>query len=132
MSDVRSALGAKAPGSDDKGVAAVEFALVLPLLVVLLFTIVLAGSVYVDQLQLESVARNAARAAAVDPAAACSTATSELSGNDVGSVKCTLVQNCTSGTVEVRLDATQLVTIPLVGTKSVALHASSSFICEAR
>ncbi len=132
MNDVRSTLGAGAPGSDDKGVAAVEFALVLPLLVVLLFTIVLAGSVYVDQLHLESVARNAARAAAVDPTAACATATSELAGNDVGDVSCTLVQNCTTGTVEVRLDATQLVTIPLVGTKSVSLHASSSFVCEAK
>lgn len=129
MSAPRSTLGARAPRADDEGVAAVEFALVLPLLVVMLFTIVLAGSVYIDQLHLEAAARNSARAAAVDPASACKTATSELSTNNVGTVKCTLVRDCNSGVAEVRIDATQDVTIPLIGTKSVALHASSSFSC---
>lgn len=129
MTAVATGSQALAPNPDEKGVAAVEFALVLPLLIVLLFTIVLAGSVYVDQLHLEAAARNAARAGAVDPGNACATATSELSGNSVGNLTCTLVQNCSKGTAQVRLDATQTVTIPLVGDKVVSLHASSSFIC---
>lgn len=129
MNVERSTLGAGAPRVDDEGAAAVEFALVLPLLVVMLFTIVLAGSVYIDQLHLEAAARNSARAAAVDSASACTTALAELSTNNVGTVTCTVVHDCTSGVAEVRIDATQNVMIPLVGTKTVALHASSSFSC---
>lgn len=130
MNVERSALGASAPGANDQGVAAVEFALVLPLLVAMLFTIVLAGSVYIDQLHLEAAARNAARAAAVEPSSACNVATAELSSDNVGVVTCTLVHDCSGGTTEVRLDATQSVTIPVVGTKEVSLHASSSFRCD--
>lgn len=57
---------------DDRGAAAVEFALVFPILVVILFGIVEFGSVYNAQLQLTSAAREGARTMAVtgDPAAA--------------------------------------------------------------
>jgi len=66
----------------------VEFALVLPLLVVLLFVIVNGGLVYLDQLHLQSAARDAARIASVEPLQACSTALAELSANDVGTSSC--------------------------------------------
>ena len=75
---------------DDGGVVAVEFALVLPLLIMLIFTMVVGGSVYLDQLHLQSVARNAARIGAVDSSRACSVALSELASNDVGEVQCVL------------------------------------------
>ena len=114
---------------DDRGVVAVEFALVLPLLVVLLFTMVLAGSIYVDQLHLQSVARDAARAGSVDPTVACDVAHAELAGNDVGAVSCSVVSQCSSGAFKLALSSTQQVEIPLVGTRSVTLHASSSFVC---
>jgi hypothetical protein len=114
---------------DDEGVVAVEFALVLPLLVVLLFTIVLAGSVYADQLHLQSVARDAARAGSVDPDVACDLARGELSGNDVGQVDCAVVSNCSSGVFKVALSATQDLVVPLVGSRAVTLRASSSFVC---
>ena len=116
-------------GLDDGGVVAVEFALVLPILVVLLFTIVTAGSIYVDQLQLQSVARDAARAGSVDPGAACDVAHAELVGNNVGTVGCSVVSSCSSGALKVALSATQEIVIPLVGSRSVTLHASSSFVC---
>jgi Flp pilus assembly protein TadG len=125
----RLAHGALRRGSDDKGVAAVEFALVIPLLVVMLFTIVLGGSVYVDQLQLQSVARDVARTAAVDSTRACSVATQELAGNDVGAVQCTIQQNCASGVAKVKLVAVQQMSMPLVGPKTVTLTATSSFVC---
>ncbi len=116
---------------DDGGVVAVEFALVLPLLIMLIFTMVVGGSVYLDQLHLQSVARNAARIGAVDSSRACSVALSELASNDVGEVQCVVKKSCSSGvgTAEVELTAIQDISIPLVGDKVVTLHAASSFIC---
>ena len=129
MTRARSVLGRAARGPDDAGAVAVEFALVVPLLIVLLFTIVLGGSVWLDQLHLQSAVRNAARVGAVDPASACSAATADLAGNDVGTVSCSVLQNCTSGTSQVRLTAAQVVQIPILGARNVTLHASSSFVC---
>lgn len=129
----RSVSGAMARPSrrkpDDDGVVAVEFALVLPLLIVLLFTIILGGAVYLDQLQLQSAARNAARAGSVTPTGACNAATAELTGNNVGSVSCELLENCSTGVVRVRLTAQQTVSLPLVGDRNVTLRASSSYAC---
>lgn len=119
----------RALGPDDSGVAAVEFALVLPLLVVLLFTIVMAGSVYVDQLQIQSAARNSARIGSVSPSSACSQARTELSTNSVGAVECQLLENCSMGNVKVRLTARQVVSIPIVGSRNVTLQATSSYVC---
>jgi Flp pilus assembly protein TadG len=113
----------------DDGVAAVEFALVLPLLVVLLFVIVNGGMVFIDQLHLQSAARDAARIASVEPQQACSTALAELAGNDVGTTSCELVQDCTQGTAEVRLVASQVVSLPVIGDRTVNLDASSTFVC---
>lgn len=114
---------------NDRGVAAVEFALVLPLLVVLLFVIVNGGLIYLDRLHLQSAARDAARIASVEPTQACATALAELSGNEVGSTSCELVQDCSRGVAEVRLVATQNIEIPVIGRKVVTLDASSSFVC---
>jgi Flp pilus assembly protein TadG len=110
-------------------VAAVEFALVLPLLVVLLFVIVNGGLVYLDQLHLQSAARDAARIASVEPLQACSTALAELSANDVGTSSCEIVQDCSQGTVEVRLSSSQSISIPVIGNRTVNLDASSTFVC---
>lgn len=113
----------------DDGVAAVEFALVLPILVVLLFTLVFGGSVYFDQLQLQSTARDAARVGSVASSSACSTALAELSVNQMGTVGCSVVANCTSGTFKVLLTAHQKFDIPILGSKSVTLNATSSYAC---
>jgi Flp pilus assembly protein TadG len=113
----------------DDGVAAVEFALVLPLLVVLLFVIVNGGLVFLDQLHLQSAARDGARIASVDPAQACSAALAELSGNDVGTTSCELVQDCSQGTAQVRISAVQSISIPVIGDRTVSLDASSTFVC---
>lgn len=109
--------------------AAVEFALVLPLLVVLLFVIVNGGLVFLDQLHLQSAARDGARIASVDPAQACSAALAELSGNDVGTTSCELVQDCSQGTAQVRISAVQSISIPVIGDRTVSLDASSTFVC---
>jgi Flp pilus assembly protein TadG len=56
-------------GSRDEGQASVELALVLPLVVVLLLAVVQVGLVVRDQILVVHAAREAAREAAVDPAA---------------------------------------------------------------
>lgn len=116
--------------SDDRGAAAVEFALVVPLLVVLIFVAVVGGSLYVDQLHLQSAARNGARAGSVASANACSTATGELTGNSVGTVDCSVLSTCSAGSFRLRLSATQQVSVPLLGNRTVVLNATSSYACS--
>jgi Flp pilus assembly protein TadG len=130
MSQVVSVPGGAHREPNDRGAVAVEFALVVPLFIVLLFTIVLSGSVYLDQLHLQSAAREGARAGSVDSSSACSAALADLSGNDVGTVQCSVLKSCTTGAVQVQLVAHQTVTIPIVGNRSVTLRASSSFTCS--
>lgn len=116
-------------GSDERGAAAVEFALVLPLLVSLLFVVITAGSLYIDQQNLQSVARDAARTASVDSSRACSAATANLAGNDVGSLSCQILDDCADGISRVQLTARQSISVPLIGSRDVTLTASSSFSC---
>lgn len=120
------------PDPGDRGVVAVEFALVIPLLLAVLFTIVAAGSVYIDQLHLQQVARDAARAAAIDPNSACTTASGELAGNTLGTVTCELVRKCGTNptdTTQVRLKSVQELSLPVIGRRTVSLSASSTFVC---
>ena len=130
MTRVRSVPGSPSREPDDAGVVAVEFALVIPLLIVLLFTIVLGGSVWLDQMHLQSAVRNAARVGAVEPTSACAAATTDLSANDVGVVTCEVLGNCSSGTSRIRLTAMQTVDLPIVGERNVTLRATSSFVCN--
>lgn len=117
-------------GVRDRGVAAVEFALVLPVLVVLIFLIVSAGSIYLDQLNMQSAVRNAARIGSLNPPMACEVARDELSSNSVGMLGCTLLSDCSAGRIRVQLVSHQVVSIPLVGHKDVTLHATSSYSCS--
>jgi Flp pilus assembly protein TadG len=68
---------------EDRGQSTVEFALVLPLLVVCLGGLIWVGQLMTWQVRLEHAAREGARAAAVEPenaGAAASTAVSRVAG----------------------------------------------------
>jgi Flp pilus assembly protein TadG len=125
----RLAPGAPYRGSVDNGSAAAEYAIVLPVLLLLLFIMVTLSSVFFDQLHLQSAARDSARAGSVNIANACSTAQSSLSGNNVGSLTCSTVTTCSSGAVKMSLVAVKPYSIPLLGNRSVTLRATSTFVC---
>ena len=130
MTALRLVPGAQAPGPDERGVAAVEFALVVPLLVILLFVIVLGGGIYLDQLNLQAAARDAARIGSVQESQACTVAQQELAANSVGDLSCLVEQKCPTGYFRVRLTASRTVQVPLVGARQVVLNASSTYACS--
>ena len=114
MRNVRSAPGANR-GPHDSGSIAAEFALVLPVLIVLLFTIVNLASVYFDQLHLQATARDAARAGSIDISQACKVAETELAQNDVGTRLCRVLSDCQSGKVSIEISASKKYSIPILG-----------------
>lgn len=116
-------------GLRDRGVAAVEFALVLPVLLVVLFGIVAAGLVYVDHLQLQSAARDGARAGALDPGSACATALGRVADVGGGATSCEEMSTCPGIDSSVTLQLARQVSIPLLGERTVGLSASAAFSC---
>lgn len=118
-------------GQRDRGVAAVEFALVLPVLLVVLFGIVVAGLVYVDHLQLQSAARDGARAGALSPGAACSTALDRVAAVGDGATSCQETSTCPGVDSSLTLELARQVSIPLLGERTVGLSASAAFACLA-
>lgn len=101
----------------------------LPVLLVLLFSMVTLSSIYFDQLHLQAAARNAARAGSVMISEACTVAKSDLASNDIGAHTCDVVSDCSAGEVTIMLAASKTYSIPLLGDRTVNLDAKSSFVC---
>ncbi len=129
MTTSRPAPGAPRRGPDDQGSAAAEFAVVVPVLLLLLFVMVTLASVFFDQLHLQAAARDGARAGAAQITNACTVANGSLASNDVGTVTCTTPTTCSTGTVKVSLRAVKPYSVPLLGSRTVTLTATSSFVC---
>jgi Flp pilus assembly protein TadG len=113
----------------DHGVAAVEFALVLPLLVMLLFGVVVSGLVYFDHLQLQSAARDGARAGSLVASSACPTALGRLTKVQDGATTCKADLTCPGTDSSVTLQLARKVSIPLLGDRTVGLSASARYTC---
>lgn len=128
----RSSSGRPGRDGDDSGVAAVEFALVLPLIVMLVFAAITAGTIATAQLDVNSTARDAARAGALDSNAACTLAAARLAdaSSALGATSCTNLATCPGVDSVIRIDATRTVTIPFIGDRTIDLSSTASYRCE--
>jgi hypothetical protein len=119
---------------DDGGQAAVELALVLPLVVALLLAVVQVGVIVRDQVLVVHAAREAARQAAVDPdPAAPRRAAAPGTSLDAARLHVTVGERGAPGDrvrVDVRYDAPT--DVPLVGAAlgALTLHASATMRVE--
>jgi len=118
--------------TEDDGIAAVEFALVLPILVMLLFVAITAGTIAVGQLSVNSAARDGARAGAVSPNGACELALSRLDGaaDTAGTASCSALSACPGTESVIRIDAQRLVSLPFLGEHTVDLSSTARYRCE--
>ena len=132
-------------GRSERGAAAVEFAIILPILVMFVFGIVQFSIAYNHQQGLHAAAREGARIAALpqtDQATITSRVHSALQGvlssTDIQKASITVSpaanQPCDGvapGThVVVTVSAPDQIAIPLVVDKSVTLTGRGEFLCE--
>ena len=135
----------------DEGASAVEFALVLPVLILILFGIIEFGVAFAQQLSLNSGARQGARLGVVgdktcgDVAAAAIDAAQAIGLDTTKIVVTTSINNapdCASATdkpclghrgdpLKVALSYPGSISIPLYGNVSVAIKGQGEFRCEA-
>lgn len=105
----------------DRGQATVEFALILPLLVLCLVGIIWVGQLMTTQVQVEHAAREGARAAAVAPERASSVALAAVQTSMPEAQAVTRIGSVYV-TVEVRVEAPG---VPLLGIGSRVLVADA-------
>jgi Flp pilus assembly protein TadG len=121
-------------GREDGGQAAVELALVLPLVALLLLVLVQVGLVVRDQVLVVHAAREGARQAAVDPdPAALRRAAVDASGLDSGRVRVEMTGRGAAGSrvrVEVRYRASTDVPLAGVLLGDVSLEADATMRVE--
>ncbi len=117
---------------DERGTAAVEFALVLPLLLVLTLALVQVGLLARDRLLVEAAARAGARSAAVDPSpdAARAAALAAGPGLDPGATSVQVTRAGGRGSpVTVTVDVEDAIRVPFIGWllgSSVHFHAEAT------
>ncbi len=109
---------------DERGQATVEFALVIPLIAIMLLLIVQAGLVVREQVMLINGVREGARAAAIDPSTDAAFVTRSSSG--IGNA----VVNTSNDGTDVTVRATANVPIVVPGLSawhdSIAIEASAT------
>ena len=103
--------------SRERGAAAVEFALVVPLLVVFLFGIVEGGTRYAQQSQVNHWAFIAARDLAIDPGTSATSVVNGLKGDDTTSFVISTPNTCVDS-------ATSTVTVRATKTSPTGLFGS--------
>jgi Flp pilus assembly protein TadG len=127
----RRIVGARPPaGRRDRGAVIVEFALVLPLLLILLIGIVEFGRAYNTQIALQGAAREGARALALGESA--STAVANASGGISMTVSATTpcpAGNPASSYASVTTSTPFTFGIPFVNLGTRTLNATASMRC---
>lgn len=125
--------------NDERGAAAVEFALVLPIVLLLLFGIVEFGRGYNAKITLTHAAREGARAAAIgddDVLATVQNAAEPLlsiSGDEVTVTDAdgNTISTCTSGPVTVTVSETYDIILPIPGLgSSITLSSKGTMRCN--
>jgi Flp pilus assembly protein TadG len=117
---------------DQRGAAAVEFALVLPLLLVVTLALVQVGLLVRDRLLVEAAARAGARTAAVDsdPAAIEAAVARSAPDLDAGALTVSVARAGTQGDpVAVTVGYTSAIQVPFVGwliTHGVAMTSTAT------
>lgn len=126
----RRSRAASAGRHDDEGLAAVEFALLLPVLVVLLFGIVVTGLVFIGRLQVQAAAREGARAGALLSGQGCSSAREQLTEFAPSEISCSETRDCPTVGSRVEIRVVETVSIPLLGDRQVTLDSTSVYACQ--
>jgi Flp pilus assembly protein TadG len=120
----------------ERGAAALEFALVLPLLVMLVFGVITFGRAYQAKVELSSGVREGARLLALGKSSGeAKTATIDaapglnpaLSAGDITTSACP--SGGADGTARVRATYSLQYTIPLVSSGTLTLHADGAMRC---
>ena len=122
----------RAPGTDE-GQAAVELALVLPLVALLLLALVQVALVVRDQVLVVHATREAAREAAVNTASGAPRSAA-LSGSGLAADRLTLSSTRTTTSpprVEVRVDYRAATDVPLVGALVPDVTLSAKVVMRA-
>ena len=121
------------PSRDDRGAAAVEFALILPILVLLLFGIFIFGQIFNMQISLTGAAREGARVMAIHndwPAAEAATIAAAPSVTNPEPVATRSPLACSPGE-DITVTASRAVTydIPLFGEVTLTLRGEGVMRC---
>ena len=115
---------------DDKGAAAAELAIVLPIFIILVFGIIEFGLAFNRLQGVHAAAREGARIGAITPGTECAQAFDALDGLNVTGFSCSVTQSCPGTKVVVEVSATEEIDIPIVGTRTVSLSGKGEFRCE--
>jgi len=121
---------------DDRGAVAAEFALVLPMLVLLVFGIVQFGLTFQRQEAVHAAAREGARIASLpstSPAEACARSSAALTGTGfTATPACAVVGDCSNstGNVVVTITVANTLEIPFFPTQTFDLTGRGEFRCE--
>ena len=119
-------------GHEQRGASAVEFALVLPLLLVVALALVQVGLLVRDRLLVEAAARAGARTAAVDPdeGAVADAVARSAPDLDAGALTVAVVRAGTQGDpVTVTVGYTSAIRVPFIGwliTHGVAMTSTAT------
>lgn len=121
-------------GSTERGAAAIELALVLPLLIMLVFGIVEFGRGYNAKVTLTHAAREAVREYTINEDVAGAVTVGENAAPQLSGVTISVVDDCDStegDTAEVKASWDFDFTIPLVQSGTVTIEESAVMRCGA-
>lgn len=117
------------PGRGDHGQATVEFALVLPLILVLTIGVVQVGRIAALQVATIGAARDGARAAAVDPRARVARDAATAAMPDA-QIRVRMQRHGDAPELVTVRVTTSLPAVPLLGWSTVQLHGETTMAIE--